>query len=69
MKVYHGSSLIVDKPDVTFSRQNLDFGRGFYVTSYQVQAERWAKRKALRTESSPIISVYELDENYDGFQV
>jgi hypothetical protein len=59
----------VDKPDVTFSRQNLDFGRGFYVTSYQAQAERWAKRKALRNGSLPIISVYELDENYGDFQV
>ncbi|GHU63365.1 hypothetical protein AGMMS49983_06650 [Clostridia bacterium] len=69
MKVYHGSSLIVDKPNVSFSRQNLDFGKGFYVTSYQAQAERWAKRKALRTGSVPIISVYELNENHEDFRV
>jgi hypothetical protein len=25
MKVYHGSHLIVDKPDVYHSRENLDF--------------------------------------------
>lgn len=33
MKVYHGSYCIVDKPTVLFSREALDFGKGFYVTN------------------------------------
>ncbi|GHV42694.1 hypothetical protein AGMMS49546_22190 [Spirochaetia bacterium] len=69
MKVYHGSSLVVNKPDVRFSRKNLDFGKGFYVTSYQEQAENWAKRKALRTGTSPMVSAYTLNEDFEGFQV
>jgi hypothetical protein len=69
MKVYHGSSKAVNKPDINFSRKNLDFGKGFYVTSYQSQAENWAKRKALRTGTSPIVSTYQLIDNFDGFQV
>lgn len=33
MKLYHGSSCVVQAPDVAKSRTNLDFGRGFYTTS------------------------------------
>ena len=29
MKLYHGSTVIVDKPLVSFGRDNLDFGKGF----------------------------------------
>ena len=30
-----------------FSKKYLDFGKGFYVTTFQSQAEKWAKRKCL----------------------
>lgn len=46
MIVYHGSSEIVKRPDVLHSYRQLDFGKGFYVTSNKEQAERWARRKA-----------------------
>ena len=32
MILYHGSFLEIVKPDLTHSRPNVDFGRGFYVT-------------------------------------
>ena len=35
MKLYHGSTVIVDKPLVSYGRDNLDFGKGFYTTSMQ----------------------------------
>lgn len=44
MKLYHGSTLIVDKPLFSFDRDNLDFGKGFYTTSMQSQAEKWVQR-------------------------
>lgn len=44
MKLYHGSTLIVDKPLVSFGCDNLDFGKGFYTTSMQSQAEKWVQR-------------------------
>ena len=44
MKLYHGSTLIVDKPLVSYGRDNLDFGKGFYTTSMQSQAEKWVQR-------------------------
>ncbi|MBQ2153212.1 MAG: DUF3990 domain-containing protein, partial [Clostridia bacterium] len=57
MIVYHGSDLIIENPDIIHSMKRLDFGSGFYVTSVQTQAERWAKRKArLHGKDKGIIS-------------
>ena len=50
MIVYHGSIEIVEKPDVLHSHRPLDFGKGFYTTANKVQAEVWAKRKAVIKE-------------------
>lgn len=47
MMVYHGSDVVVKKPDISHSKKKLDFGCGFYVTTVIEQAERWAKRKAM----------------------
>lgn len=64
MIVYHGSTAIVEKPDVEHSFRNLDFGKGFYVTTMQQQAEKWAKRKAnLDDAAKAIVNVYDLDED------
>ena len=48
MKVYHGSWMEIAEPDLKHSRTDVDFGKGFYVTTYQKQAEKWALRKGLR---------------------
>lgn len=62
MKVFHGSTTIVDTPLVSFGRDNLDFGKGFYVTTLQKQAEEWSKTVTrLRPRSIPIVNTYELD--------
>lgn len=39
MKVYHASSVIVENPDTIHSREYLDFGQGFYITTIREQAE------------------------------
>jgi len=44
MILYHGSYCHVDKPHISFSRDDLDFGKGFYVTSIQEQAINWTNR-------------------------
>ncbi len=48
MIVYHGSSLEIIKPEISYSKAYLDFGRGFYVTTFRSQAEKWALRKSIR---------------------
>ena len=48
MIVFHSSPCIVNHPDVSFSRDYLDFGKGFYVTTIEDQARKYAKRFLLR---------------------
>jgi hypothetical protein len=38
--VYHGGTERVDVPICRLGRENLDFGRGFYVTDIKEQACR-----------------------------
>ena len=33
MKLYHSSTVKVENPDLEHSRDYLDFGKGFYLTS------------------------------------
>lgn len=44
MILYHSSNVSVEYPDTKPSRQYLDFGRGFYLTSLHGQAVRYAQR-------------------------
>ena len=37
MIVYHGPIQEVQKPDISHSSHNLDFGKGFYVTTVKQQ--------------------------------
>ncbi len=62
MRVYHGGTEIVEHPQVSKGREGLDFGKGFYVTDIQRQAELWADRIARIRLGEGIVSVYEFDE-------
>lgn len=68
MIVYHGSDVVVDHPGVDYSFRNLDFGKGFYVTTVREQAERWARRKADYTKGTAILNIYSMEEP-EGFRV
>lgn len=61
MKLYHGSTVIVDKPLVSYGRDNLDFGKGFYTTRMQRQAEKWIQR-FISLGKKGIISIYNFDD-------
>ena len=63
MKVYHGSTVVVDHPEIRQSENFLDFGTGFYTTTSYAQAQSWAKIK-MRRLNAPVgyVSVYEFDE-------
>lgn len=69
MIVYHGTTEIIERPDVKYSKKYLDFGKGFYLTSFEEQAKKWAKRKALRQGKTAIVNVYELPEQLDNCRV
>ena len=59
--VYHGGTQTVERPVCMFGRENLDFGRGFYITPLLKQASDWAAATAKRRNSSALINVYSLD--------
>lgn len=69
MKVYHGSNQQIDKPNIEFSKKYLDFGKGFYLTTYKEQAEKWALRKATRLGGNATINIYELSENFNSYKI
>lgn len=71
MTVYHGSIMEIRNPDISHSKRFLDFGPGFYVTSYREQAERWARRKCSRSwqPALSIVNVYELNEDFGTFSI
>ena len=60
MRVFHGSTEIVDHPDVLSGRNNLDFGKGFYLTDLEAQAVSWASRP-LNASKRKYLNIYELD--------
>lgn len=68
MIVFHGSTLEIKTPDIMHSKGNLDFGVGFYVTTFQKQAERWAARKGMRLNKPAIVNVYEVGD-ISGYNV
>lgn len=59
--VYNGGTQTVERPVCMLGRENLDFGRGFYVTPLLKQASDWASATAKRRNSSALINVYSLD--------
>ena len=69
MRLYHGSNVAVPSPLVSNGRPMLDYGQGFYLTSYAEQATNWARRKALRSGGSPILNIYEFDNKRDGLRL
>ncbi len=69
MIVYHGSTEIIQMPDVNHSKKYLDFGKGFYLTTYEEQAKKWAIRKGMRQGKGAFVNVYDLDENWNNYRI
>lgn len=64
MILYHGSTELVEHPEIRTSKENsyLDFGAGFYTTTSYEQAERWARIKMRRENKSVgYVSIYEFN--------
>lgn len=62
MICYHGSDTIVDIPKILEAKRPLDFGGGFYVTTSESQAKRWAIKVAYRNNNNhKCVNRYEFD--------
>lgn len=68
MKIYHASDLVVCQPDTAHSREYLDFGKGFYLTTIYEQAERYAQR-FIRRRRGAWINIYDLNEDWRGWNI
>ena len=62
MKVFYGSYTVISEIDLTKSRSNLDFGKGFYVTNIRSQAEYWATRAGRFYKTEGFVSEFEFYE-------
>ena len=63
LKLFHGSNMSVPNPKADYGRDSLDFGKAFYLTDVQEQAEKWAHIVSSRKEIGiPTVSQYLLDD-------
>lgn len=62
LTLYHSSTEIVENPDTLHSRDYLDFGKGFYLTTIREQAEKYALRFKRRHKQS-WLNVYDFSFN------
>ena len=68
MKLYHSSNMSVVKPDIIHSRDYLDFGKGFYLTSIHEQAVRYAQR-FIRRQREAWLNSYEFEFNSSEWNI
>lgn len=58
MICFHGSYCEIKEPSIQFSRDKLDFGKGFYVTPIEAQAINWGARFK-RMGKNSVVNTYE----------
>ena len=61
MNLFHGSSIVVKKPEIIKNGFYKDFGFGFYCILFEKQARRWALTKKNRH----VVNEYSYDESND----
>ncbi len=63
MKLYHGSNMEIDCPDLSRSKPFKDFGQGFYLSPGYEQALALAKQKTEQLLTGvPFVTTFEFDE-------
>ena len=62
MILYHGSNVEIHSIDINKSMRGKDFGKGFYLSEDEKQAEAMAVFKSLQTDSTPIVNSFDFDE-------
>ena len=62
IRLYHGSNMKIEQPDLSHSKPFKDFGRGFYLSADRQQAWRMGEFKALTEGGSPVMNTYLFNE-------
>ena len=68
MILYHTSYKRIENPDISYSRDYLDFGKGFYLTHIREQAERYGLRFSRRRKES-WLNTFEFDCNEADWKI
>ncbi len=68
MILYHSSYVSVTCPDILHSRDYLDFGKGFYLTTLYDQAVKYGER-FIRRQKGAYLNTYELIYNPSEWKV
>ena len=63
MRLYYGNNIVIDNINLAMCRPYKDFGRGFYLTDIEEQAQKMAIRVARIYRKTPTVNVYEIDDN------
>ena len=62
MKLYHGSTVDITNIDLSKSKPNKDFGKGFYLSDNRQLAYDMAAYKTMQLDMEPVVNIYEFDE-------
>lgn len=63
MQIFHGSNVVVSRPELIARNRFLDFGSGFYTTTNRSQAVNFASKvTARRKEGRVVLSIYTVNE-------
>ena len=65
MKLYHGSNMAVENPEIRKSAHTLDFGGGFYTTHNFEQAAEFARKVVRRSAKLAILTGIATVSEYD----
>lgn len=65
-KLYHGTKVYFDEPDLKKAKNRKDFGKGFYLTTNYDQAMRWAIKKLPNNDIRCVAYVYEYEFDIDN---
>ena len=68
MILYHGSNVPVETIDLALSKPNKDFGRAFYLSTDEEQAEVMASFKAELLGGEKVVTSFEID-SFEGLKV
>lgn len=64
MRLYHGSNIVIDSINLAMCRPYKDFGKGFYLTDIEEQAEKMAVRVSKIYGGFPVVNVFEIEGNF-----
>lgn len=65
IRLYHGSNMLISKPDLHYCKPYKDFGKGFYLSADRKQAQLLAVQRTRQTlEGRPVINEFEFDEMF-----